>query len=108
MVLALLAGCGGNRYERTDSGTVMRLSTGPISRACIASDRKARNPRLCGCIQTVADQSLSGRDQRKAARFFRNPQRAMDVKMSKTTADDAFWDRYKLFASRSERSCRGY
>ena len=108
MVLAVLAGCGGNRYERSDTGTVTRLSTGPISRACLASDRKARNPRLCGCIQTVADGALSGSDQRKAARFFRDPQRAMDVKMSKTPADDAFWDRYEVFASRSERSCRGY
>lgn len=107
MVVALVAGCGGNRFDR-DGGQVTRFSSGPISKACLSSDRKARNSRLCGCIQTVANQSLSGGDQRKAARFFRDPQRAMDVKMSKTASDDAFWDRYKVFASRSERSCRGY
>lgn len=109
MVLALVAGCGGGaRMDRGDAGMVTRFSTGPISRACLSSDRKARNSRLCGCIQTVANSSLSGADQRKAARFFRDPQRAMDVKMSKTTSDDAFWDRYEVFASRSEQSCRGY
>ncbi|OSQ51419.1 hypothetical protein [Marivita geojedonensis] len=109
LVLALVAGCGGgSRYDRGDSGVVTRFSTGPISRACLSSDRKARNSRLCGCIQTVANGSLSGSDQRKAARFFRDPQRAMDVKMSKTASDDAFWERYERFAARSEQSCRGY
>lgn len=108
LITALVAGCGGNRFDRNDSGAVTRFSSGPISRACLSSDRKARNSRLCGCIQTVANQSLSGGDQRKAARFFGNPQRAHDVWMSKSPSDDAFWERYKAFASRSERSCRGY
>lgn len=107
-MLAVLAGCGGNRFDRGDSGQVTRFSSGPISRACLSSDRKARNSRLCGCIQTVANQSMSGADQRKAARFFSSPQRAQDVKMSDRPSDDAFWDRYKVFAERSERSCRGY
>lgn len=109
LVVAVVAGCGGgNRVDRTDSGIVTRFSSGPISRACLSSDRRARNAQLCGCIQTVANQSLSGADQRKAARFFTDPQRAQDVKMSKSAADDAFWDRYRAFASRSEGMCRGY
>lgn len=109
LVAALVAGCGGDsRVDRTDSGIVTRFSSGPISRACLASDRRARNSQLCGCIQTVANQSLSSADQRKAARFFKKPQRAQDIKMSKTAADDAFWDRYRAFASRSEGLCRKY
>lgn len=108
VVAALVAGCGGNRYDRSDGGTVTRFSTGPISRACLSSDRKARNSRLCGCIQTVANQSLSGSDQRKASGFFKDPQRAHDVWMSQSSSDDAFWERYKVFAARSENSCRGY
>ncbi|MCL3880947.1 hypothetical protein [Marivita sp. GX14005] len=108
MMAALLAACGGGRVDRIDSGVVTRLSSGPISRACNASDRKARNPRLCGCIQWVADQTLSGSDQRRSAKFFRDPQRAHDVWMSKSSSDDAFWDRYKRFSGSSERYCRGY
>lgn len=109
MVVALVVtGCGGGRVERVDSGLVTRFSTGPISKACMASDRQARNTRLCGCIQTVANQTMSGGDQRKASRFFRDPQRAQDVKMSKTSADDAFWDRYLIFSARAEQSCTGY
>lgn len=108
LVAGILAGCGGGRSDRYDGGAVTRFSTGPVSKACLASDRKARNARLCGCIQTVANQSLSGSDQRKAAAFFKDPQRAHDTKMSKTASDDAFWERYEAFATRSEQSCTGY
>lgn len=108
LVAVVVAGCGGGRVDRSDGALVTRFSTGPISKACMASDRKARNTRLCGCIQTVANQTMSGGDQRKASRFFRDPQRAMDVKMSKTASDDAFWERYLIFAARSEQSCAGY
>ena len=108
VVVALVTGCGGSRVDRSDIGIVTRFSTGPVSRACLASDRKERSSRLCGCIQTVADGSLSGSDQRKTARFFRDPQQAQDVKMSKASSDDAFWERYKVFAARSEQLCRGY
>ena len=108
LVTALVAGCGGgNRFDRGDSGAVTRFSTGPISRACLSSDRRARNPQLCGCIQTVANQSLSGADQRKASRFFSDPQRAHDTWMSQTAADDAFWERYKAFGAQAEAYCAG-
>ncbi|PAU98320.1 hypothetical protein [Paracoccus salipaludis] len=78
---------------------------GPIDNACIRSDRGARSPGLCGCIQQVADQTLSRADQRRAAGFFRNAQQAQDVRMSKRAADNQFWDRYKTFAATAERYC---
>lgn len=108
LIAVVVAGCGGGRADRLDSGGVTRFSSGPVSKACLASDRKARNSRLCGCIQTVANQSLSGSDQRRAATFFRDPQRAHDTKMSKSASNDAFWERYEAFAARSEQYCAGY
>jgi hypothetical protein len=108
LVALIVAGCGGGRTDRSDGAVVTRFSSGPISKACMASDRRERNSRLCGCIQTVANQTMSGGDQRKASRFFSDPQRAMDVKMSKSASDDAFWERYLIFSARSEQSCRGY
>ncbi|MEI6096733.1 MAG: hypothetical protein WCS20_00265 [Alphaproteobacteria bacterium] len=41
------------------------------------------------------------------ASFFRNPDKAQEVFMSKKSADDAFWLRYKAFASQAEQSCGG-
>ena len=79
---------------------------GPIDNACIRSDRARGNASLCGCIQQVANQTLSRADQRRAAQFFREPHRAQEVRMSKRDADNAFWARYRSFASAAETYCR--
>jgi hypothetical protein len=80
---------------------------GPIESACLRSDRKAANRALCGCIQQVADMTLRGGDQRRAAGFFRDPDKAQQVKMSKRDNDDAFWERYKSFGDQAEAYCAG-
>jgi hypothetical protein len=80
---------------------------GPIESACLRSDRKAANRALCGCIQQVADMTLRGTDQRRAAAFFKDPDKAQQVKMSKRNNDDAFWDRYQSFGEQAEAFCAG-
>ena len=79
---------------------------GPIDSACMNSSRARGNAPLCGCIQQVANQTLSRSDQRRAASFFRDPHRAQEVRMSKRDADNAFWSRYKRFAATAEAYCR--
>ncbi len=81
------------------------LSAGPIARACLTSERDAANNAVCGCIQAAADLTLSARDQRLAAEFFREPDRAHEVRMSKTSRDDAFWDRYEQFGATATATC---
>ena len=39
---------------------------GPIDSACVRSDRARGNAPLCGCIQQVANQTLSRSDPRPA------------------------------------------
>lgn len=79
---------------------------GPIERACMASDRGG-NRSLCGCIQQAADMTLSGGDQRRAAKFFKNPEAAHRTWMSQSKSDDAFWERYKSFGQTAEAYCGG-
>lgn len=81
-------------------------AAGPIERACMASDRGA-NRSLCGCIQQAADMTLSGGDQRRAAKFFKDPDVAHATWVSQSASDDAFWDRYKQFGAAAEASCAG-
>jgi len=76
-----------------------------IERACVGSDRVGSDTRLCRCIQQVADQLLTARDQRLAASFFRDPHRAQEIRMSDSARDDRFWDRYQRFGALAERSC---
>lgn len=81
-------------------------AAGPIERACMASDRGASRS-LCGCIQQAADMTLSGGDQRRAAKFFKDPEAAHSTWVSQSKSDDAFWERYKSFGQTAEAYCAG-
>jgi hypothetical protein len=81
-------------------------TAGPIERACMASDRGG-NRSLCGCIQQAADMTLSGGDQKRAAKFFKDPEAAHSTWTSQSASDDAFWDRYKSFGQTAEAYCAG-
>ena len=93
--LASMAACGGGG----------RVVSGDISEACIAADRRAASPALCSCIQQVANQSLSGSDQARAATFFADPQLAQDTRQSDRASDERFWDRYRAFTDLAEQIC---
>ncbi len=92
--VATLAACGGGR------------ATGDVSRACMSAGRTAASPQLCSCVQQVANQSLSGREQARAATFFADPQRAQDTRQSDNPNDEAFWRRYRAFTDRAATVCR--
>ncbi len=85
----------------------LMAQAGPIESACNRSDRQAANRSLCSCIGQVADFTLRGGDQKRVASFFKDPDRAQDVKMSQSNSDDAFWDRYKAFSEQAEAYCAG-
>lgn len=87
--------------------TVTSALAGPVEQACNRSDRDASRA-LCDCIQQVADFTLSNSDQRRAAGFFKDPDKAHKVWMSKSASDDAFWERYKAFGEQAEAYCSGY
>ena len=78
---------------------------GPIRNACLRTDKGNRT--VCTCIQQVADQTLRGADQRRAARFFSDPDKAHDTWMSQRRSDDEFWERYKAFGAQAEAYCAG-
>ena len=86
------------------AGTAM---AGPIANACLQTGRAGANAQVCTCIQQVADITLGGDDQRLAATFFRDPERAQKVHMSKSQSDDAFWQRYLVFGQQAEMACSG-
>jgi hypothetical protein len=85
----------------------MTAFAGPIESACNKSDRKGASRALCSCIQQVADMTLKGGDQRKAARFFSDPDQAQKVRMSKSDRDNEFWARYKNFGETAGSYCGG-
>lgn len=80
---------------------------GPIERACMSSSRQASSRALCGCIQQVADVTLSGSDQRRAAKFFTDPDAAQKAKALDSRSAEAFWERYANFGAAAEMHCTG-
>jgi len=76
-----------------------------ISDACMASARSKGDSALCTCIQEAADRTLSRAEQRRAARFFKNPDEAQQVRMSKSDRDNEFWTRYRAFGDMAEAFC---
>ena len=102
------------RARRTAAGALLIAVTltgaaeagGPIERACNRSDRDAATPQMCRCLQRVADVTLKRREQRMAASFFRDPDRAQEIRQSDRGNHEAFWQRYTYFGSAAELNCR--
>lgn len=87
--------------------STVALAGGPIEKACNRSDRNGATRSMCSCIQQAADQTLSKSDQRRAASFFEDPDKAQDVRLSTRSSDDAFWDRYRNFTNAASSYCAG-
>lgn len=81
------------------------VHAGPISKACFKMDRAAATRTACRCAQRVANVKLSRTDQKLAAKFFRDPQMAQDVRQSDRPSYEAFWKRYKSFGELAAQSC---
>ncbi|MEI4469868.1 arginine transporter [Frigidibacter sp. MR17.24] len=92
--LGLLGACAGG-------------TEGPVNSACLAAGRSSASTQRCGCAQRAANQSLGFLDQRRAAGFFAEPDRAERVRMSDSAGDKAFWTRYEGFIERAKASCPG-
>lgn len=109
-----LAACGGTprgdyRVDRavTPSYQPQALyATGSIQSACLRADRRAATRQLCGCVQAVANRTLSSSDQRMAVGFFKDPHQAQVIRQSDQPSHEIFWDRYKAFTRQAEQVCR--
>ena len=93
LALMTLTSCGGGRV------------TGTIGSACMEAGRAAANPALCSCVQRAANARLSGAEQRRAAEFFADPQKAQDTRQSDNAGSERFWERYKDFAALARSMC---
>lgn len=85
--------------------TLPVLAIGTMERACLSSNRQASSRSLCNCIQQAADRTLSASDQRTAATFFKDPDKAQDIRRSDRSSHEAFWERYTRFGALAQKYC---
>ena len=111
-IMAFLASCGGTRYSsnnaagaRASASSQTLYASGPIASACRAAGRKEASRARCGCVQAVANRSLSSSEQQRGVPFFSNPQRAQDLRQSDTASNERFWRKLKEFGTQAGRMC---
>jgi len=110
VALVGLSGCGGgSRYSSGNAagagGGVVAFATGPIQRACVADNRKAATAARCGCVQAVADRSLSDADQRRGAGLFKDPHKLQEIRQSDNAGNARFWAAWKAFGQDAAAIC---
>lgn len=111
VALTTLAACGGgSRYSSSNAAgyggvAVLPFASGPIQRACEADGRKGASAARCGCVQAVADQELSGRDQRRGVKYFRDPHKLQEVRQSDNPSNERFWKVWKEFGQTAAAVC---
>ncbi|NNE52962.1 MAG: hypothetical protein HKN30_11240 [Sulfitobacter sp.] len=106
-LLGLAACGGGSRYADRGGAPVVLYATGPIQKACLAEGRRAASRARCGCIQAVADRELSGTDQRRGARYFKNPHALQQVRQSDGATNERFWKAWKAYGQKAAQLCSG-
>jgi hypothetical protein len=111
-IMAFLASCGGSRYSsnnasgaRASASSTTLYASGPIASACRAAGRKEASRARCGCVQAVANRSLSSSEQQRGVPFFNNPQRAQDLRRSDNASNERFWRKWKEFGTQAGRMC---
>ncbi|KEJ89681.1 hypothetical protein Z948_936 [Sulfitobacter donghicola DSW-25 = KCTC 12864 = JCM 14565] len=108
LALSTLAACGGGATNYTSRGAftpTQLYATGPLQKACLAQGRKAASSQRCGCIQAVANQTLSSAQQRRGAKAFRDPHKLQVWRQSDRASDNAFWDTWKAFGQSASSVC---
>ncbi|WP_370400235.1 hypothetical protein [Sulfitobacter sp. JB4-11] len=110
VALAGLTACGGGNSTPIPRGgftpSPYLFANGPLQQACQADGRKAASRARCGCVQAVADRSLSAGDQRRGASLWTNPARLQEIRQSDSAGNERFWKEWKAFGQEAARLCK--
>ncbi len=101
-----LVACGGGSSSGK-RGQSVQFASGPIQKACQAQGRKAASRARCGCVQAVANRELSASDQRRGAKYFKNPHALQQVRQNQDSnaGNKRFWAAWKAFGQRAAQVC---
>lgn len=87
--------------------TPMQAIAGPgsIDHACRQAARPQATPKLCTCIQQVANTTLTKSERYKVSKWFLDPHKAQQTRQSDRRSDEILWTRYKDFGARAQKTC---
>lgn len=104
-----LVACGGSRSPRAQAFDQVQFASGPIQKACQAQGRKQASRARCGCVQAVANRELSASDQRRGAKYFKDPHALQQVRQNQDSnaGNKRFWAVWKAYGQRAAQVCSG-
>lgn len=108
IMTSVLAACGGGIREASTDRRIVSTSPiafGPITKACLQSDRKKKSRALCSCIQAAANKTLTKSEQRRSVAFYNNPHMAQQIRQSDRPQDEKFWDAYAAYGREAQKMC---
>ena len=85
---------------------VRRYARGDIYDACRDAGRTEATDHRCGCVQWVADQTLTPTQQQRGAGYFVDQQGLQDARQSDGSANERFWTAWKEFGQQAGQQCR--
>ncbi|MFT4960949.1 MAG: hypothetical protein ACI92Z_002035 [Paracoccaceae bacterium] len=85
--------------------TTVFAGPGSIDHACRQADRPAATPKLCSCIQKVANKSLTRNERYKVSKWFSDPHKAQQTRQSDRRSDETLWLKYKEFGALARKTC---
>ena len=85
---------------------VRRYARGEIYTACRGAGRKEATDQRCGCVQWVANQTLSPAQQVRGAGYFSDQQGLQDTRQSDGAANERFWAAWKEFGQQAGGQCQ--
>ena len=78
---------------------------GSVQQACLNTGSNKADYRVCRCIQSAADATLTVKDQPLAAAIIRNPDNVTEIKSSKRRNQARFMERYSQFGELARAFC---
>ena len=102
-----LVACGGSATSGKRGYAQVQFASGPIQKACQAQGRKQASRARCGCVQAVANRELSVADQRRGARYFKDPHALQQVRQNQDSnaGNKRFWAAWKAYGQRAAQVC---
>ncbi|MDW3224360.1 MAG: hypothetical protein R8G34_16020 [Paracoccaceae bacterium] len=108
-IFLLVTACGSRgsdpQVRQVVTNTAAGFAIGPIGSACLAQNRRSATQQRCGCIQEVANRTLTSSQQARSTRFFNEPSLLQDVRQSSAPSNVRFWEAWQRFAETSQAVC---
>ncbi len=80
-------------------------NVGPIAEACLSSGRQSATAQRCGCVQSVANRTLSEDAQIRGAILFEDPDAVQHLRRSNAASDERFWEAWQVYGERAAKLC---